>query len=182
MLAGASQISEISSEKIQMYEVSLNDAESLYVDIIYYLKYGYAPSHLDHTKKRALRLKAKQYQLINDILLRKNYDSAFLRCLEKTEAHKMLQELHYGLADGNFGGDTTAHKIIHVGYYWPTLFKYAHDYVMKCDTCQAASGRQRKPAFPLQPVNIEQPFEQLGLDIIGEIFPHSSKQHRYILT
>ena len=59
MLAGASQISEISSKEIQMYEVSLNDAESLYVDIIYYLKNGYAPSHLDHTKKRALRLKAK---------------------------------------------------------------------------------------------------------------------------
>jgi hypothetical protein len=48
--------------------------------------------------------------------------------------------------------------------------------------CQTASGRQRKPAFPLQPVNIEQPFEQWGLDIIGEIVPHSSKQHRYILT
>eukprot|EP00253_Pinus_taeda_P024989 PITA_24989 len=43
-------------------------------------------------------------------------------------------------------------------------------------------GRQRKPAFPLQPVNIEQPFEQWGLDIIGEINPPSSKQHKYILT
>ena len=33
----------------------------------------------------------------------------------------------------------------------------------------------------MQPVSIEQPFEQWGLDIIGEIVPHSSKQHRYIL-
>ena len=40
----------------------------------------------------------------------------------------------------------------------------------------------RKPAFPLQPINIEQPFEQWGLDIISEIVPNSSKQHRYILT
>jgi len=38
------------------------------------------------------------------------------------------------------------------------------------------------PSLPLQPVNIEQPFDQWGLDIIGEIIPHSSKQHRYILT
>ncbi len=36
--------------------------------------------------------------------------------------------------------------------------------------------------MPLQPVNIEQPFNQWGLDIIGEIVPHSSKQHRYNLT
>ena len=59
MLAGASQIPENSSEEVHMYEVSLNDAESLYADTIYYLKNVYAPSHLDRTKKRALRLKAK---------------------------------------------------------------------------------------------------------------------------
>lgn len=34
----------------------------------------------------------------------------------------------------------------------------------------------------MQSVNIEQPFEQWELDIIGEITPQSSKQHKYILT
>ena len=57
-----------------MYEVSLNDLESLYADIIFYLNNGYAPPNLDYTKKRALRLKAKQYQLVNDVLFRMNYD------------------------------------------------------------------------------------------------------------
>eukprot|EP00253_Pinus_taeda_P010508 PITA_10508 len=90
MLAGALLISEIPSANIQMYEVSLKDNESLYADIIYYLKNGYAPSHLDHTKKRALRLKAKQYQLMNDVLFRINYDSILLRCLEESEAKKVL--------------------------------------------------------------------------------------------
>eukprot|EP00253_Pinus_taeda_P005102 PITA_05102 len=89
---------------------------------------------------------------------------------------------NWELHDGPTGGDTTAHKIINVGYYWPTLFKDAHDYVRKCKICQTTSGRQRKLAFPLQLVNIEQPFEQWGLDIIGEIVPHSSNQHRYIIT
>lgn len=94
----------------------------------------------------------------------------------------MLQELHDGPADGHFGGDTTAHKILHVIYYWPTLFKDVHSYVRRCKIFQTAAGRQRKPALPLQPVNIDQPFKQWGLEIIGEIIPHSSKQHRYILT
>eukprot|EP00253_Pinus_taeda_P005602 PITA_05602 len=147
MLVGASLMSEIPSAEIQMYKVSLNDVESLYGDIIYYLKNGYAPSNLDHTKKRALRLKAKQYQLVNDVLLRINYDYVLLKCLEKSDAEKVLQELHDGPA-----------------------------------VCQTAAGKQKKPSLPLQPVNIEQPFDQWGLDIIGEIIPHSSKQHRYILT
>lgn len=112
----------------------------------------------------------------------KNYDSILLRCLEKIEAQTVLQGLHDGLVGGLFGGDSASHKILHVGYYWPTLFKYSHDYVRKCKICQTTSRSQRRPTFPLQPVNIEQPFEQWGLDIIGEIVPHSSKQHRYILT
>jgi hypothetical protein len=43
-------------------------------------------------------------------------------------------------------------------------------------------GRESKVVVPLQPVVVEDPFEQWGLDIIGEINPHSSKKHRYILT
>eukprot|EP00253_Pinus_taeda_P019001 PITA_19001 len=90
MLAGASRISEIPSVEVQVCKVSLNDEQSLYADIIFYLKNGYAPSYLDYTKKRALRLKAKQYQFINDILFRMNYDSVLLRCLEKSKSEKVL--------------------------------------------------------------------------------------------
>jgi hypothetical protein len=43
-------------------------------------------------------------------------------------------------------------------------------------------GREKRAVVPLQPVVISRPFEQWGLDIIGDITPSSSKQHRYILT
>lgn len=69
MLAGALLNSEILSSKEQMCDVSLNDIESLYANIIFYLKNGYAPSNLDYKNKRALRLKAKQYQLVNNVFL-----------------------------------------------------------------------------------------------------------------
>jgi len=36
--------------------------------------------------------------------------------------------------------------------------------------------------FPLQPIVIERPFQQWGLDMIGEINPISSQLHKYILT
>eukprot|EP00253_Pinus_taeda_P010355 PITA_10355 len=44
------------------------------------------------------------------------------------EAQKVLQELHDGPAGGHFGANTTAHKVIHARYYWPTLFRDAHEY------------------------------------------------------
>eukprot|EP00253_Pinus_taeda_P015330 PITA_15330 len=184
LLAGASNIQELGdTEHIEeINQISITDSESQYADLIFYLKNGYAPPNLSYKNKRAIRLKAKNFIIIDGVLFRKNYDSILLGCLEKLEAQKVLQELHDGPAGGHFGANTTSQKIIHAGYYWPTLFRDTHEYVRKCRNCQISSGRQRKPAFPLQPVNIDQPFEKWGLDIIGEITPQSSKQHKYILT
>ena len=55
-------------------------------------------------------------------------------------------------------------------------------HVRKCDICQRCSGRQAKVAGPLKPMIITEAFEQWGLDIIGEIKPNYSLQHKYILT
>ena len=90
--------------------------------------------------------------------------------------------MHDGPAGGHFSGDTTAHKILRAGYYWPMLFRDAHAHVWKCDICQRCSRRQAKAVGPLKPMIITEPFEQWGLDIIGEIKPNSSLQHKYILT
>jgi hypothetical protein len=43
-------------------------------------------------------------------------------------------------------------------------------------------GREKRAIVPLQSVTVSRPFEQWGLDIIEEITPRSSKQHKYILT
>ena len=43
-------------------------------------------------------------------------------------------------------------------------------------------GRERRLTFPLQLITIKNPFEQWGLDVVGEINLNSSKLHKYILT
>jgi hypothetical protein len=157
-------------------------ASPWYDDIRFCLEHGSAPRHLDPAKRRALRLKSASFHLVNGILFHQNFDSVLMRCLEKDEAERVLLELHAGEVDGHFSGDTTAHKVLRDGYYWPTLFRYAHALCRKCIICQKASGRLQKPAFPLQPVSVDSPFQQWGLDIIGPINPSSSQQHKYIVT
>ena len=122
-------------------------------------------------------MKSASYQIIDGVLFRKNYDGVFLRYLEREDATKVIKELHDGPAGGNFSGHTITHKILRAGYYWPTLFKDTHAYIRKCDTCQMSGGRQANAVGPLQPIIISEPFEQWGIDIIGEINPNSSLQH-----
>ena len=155
---------------------------SWYNNLKYYLTHASSPIHLDAWKKLALRLKYSQYQMIDGVLFQHNYEKVLLRCLEKNDAKLILIELHDGSVGGHFSRETTAHKVLRVGYYWPTLFKDADTHVRKCQICQLNAGRERRLAFPLQPITIENPFEQWGLDVFGEINPNSSNLHKYIMT
>jgi hypothetical protein len=93
-----------------------NSVSPWYDDIKFILEHGLAPRHLDPTKRRALRLKSSSFHLINGILFRRNFDGVLMRCLKKDEVEKVLLVLHAGEDGGHFGGDTTAHKVLRVGY------------------------------------------------------------------
>jgi hypothetical protein len=159
-----------------------NSTNLWYDDIKFYLTHVSALHHLDPKKRRAYRLKSAPFQIVNGILFRKNFDGILMHFLARDEVDKVLSELHAGEAGGHFGGDTTTHKVLREGYYWPTLFKDAHTLCCKCVICQKASRRVQKVAFSLQPISVDLPFQQWGLDIIGPIKPTSSQQHKYIIT
>eukprot|EP00253_Pinus_taeda_P015945 PITA_15945 len=95
---------------------------------------------MDTSRRRALGLKSNQYHLANDTLYRKNYDGVWLRCLEKDDVDRVLKEMHNGPASGHYGGESTAHKTLRAGYYWPTVFEDSHVYAWKCKVCQIATG------------------------------------------
>jgi hypothetical protein len=102
--------------------------------------------------------------------------------LDKHDFEHILTELHDDPTGGHFSGETTAHKVLREVYYCPTLLKDAHAHACKCKIFQVNAGRERRPTFPLHPVTIQSPFEQWGLDAVGEINLNSSKLHKYILT
>eukprot|EP00253_Pinus_taeda_P034351 PITA_34351 len=43
-------------------------------------------------------------------------------------------------------------------------------------------GKRKLQPLPLKPIEVSTPFQQCGLDFIGEIHPASSEQHKWILT
>ena len=114
---------------------------SWYNDLKYYLTHGSNPSHLDAQKRRALRLKSAQYQIIDGVLFWQKYDNVLLRFLEKDDVDHILIKSHDGLEGRHFSRETSAHKVLRASYYWPTLFRDVHAHARKCQICQVNVGR-----------------------------------------
>ena len=75
----------------------------------------------------------------------------------------------------------TANKILRAGYYWPTLFSDVYKETSMCHQCQIFYGKIKVLPLLLNPITIEAPFQQWGLDFIGEINLNSPGQHKWIL-
>lgn len=93
-----------------------------------------------------------------------------------------MTDLHEGLCGGHFAAKTTTHKILRAGYFWPSIYADVHKFVRNCKPCQLFAGKQKLAALPLQPILIEAPLKQWGLDFIGEFKDNSSNGHKWILT
>lgn len=93
----------------------------------------------------------------------------------------ILKACHDEPRGGHFVDKRIAHKVLHLGYYWPTLFKDAKTCVKSCDSCQRMGSPVQSNEMPLQPQVLIEPFERWDLDFVCPIAPMSRKK-RYILV
>lgn len=105
-----------------------------------------------------------------------------MKCVDHEQQNKLFSALHDQACGGYFSSAVTSHKILHVGYNWPTLFRDAKKWVGKCEAYQKFVGRPKLAALPLKQVVIDEPFQQWGLDFIGTLNPSSSARNTHVLT
>ena len=110
----------------------------------------------------------------------KDMDGVLLRCIDNNKIKKFLEQFHD--IGGHFSPNTTAYKIMRVGYYWHNLFSHAHAWVRKCKQCALFFGKERLVALPLCPILINQPFLKWGNDFVGPINQNYMDGHKRILT
>ncbi|GJY58806.1 reverse transcriptase domain-containing protein [Tanacetum coccineum] len=70
---------------------------------------------------------------------------------EKKEGNKILEILahcHSGLTGGHHSASITRRKVYESGFFWPSIFKDAKDYVMRCDACQRSGNISSRSEMP----------------------------------
>ena len=95
-----------------------------YSDIIYVLHHLNPPPGMTNSKGRSLKLKASKYCILDSALYWKDPRGILLNCLVENEAQEVMNDFHKGDYGGHLFWNTTANKLLRVGYYCPTLFAY----------------------------------------------------------
>jgi len=145
---------------------------SCFVDVANYLVTGKLPSHLFPTEKRKI-IQSARYSWITNELYKTWPDLMIRTCVREDEMPDILKACHDEPCGGHFVHKRTSYKILSLGYYWPSIFKDAKEYVKSCDNCQRVGKLAPSNEMPLQTQVLIKPFEKWTLDFIGPINPPS---------
>ena len=91
----------------------------------------------------------------------------------------ILRDCHSTAYGGHYGGEKTTARILQAGFFWPTLFKDAHQFVLKCDRCQRVGNMSKRDEMPLNVLLEVEVFDVWGIDFMGPFV--SSCNNQYIL-
>lgn len=65
------------------------------------------------------------YSWMGGDLYKTRPDLIIQRCVREDEMHDILKADHDGPCGGHFSDKRISYKILHLGYYWPILFRDA---------------------------------------------------------
>nr|GEW70001.1 reverse transcriptase domain-containing protein [Tanacetum cinerariifolium] len=107
-------------------------------------------------------------------------DQIIRRCVHGQEANDILKACHKGPTGGHHGANFTAKKVFDAGFFWPTIYRDAHNLVKSCDSCQRQGKISQRDEMPQNVIQVCEIFDVWGTDFMGP-FP-SSRRNRYILV
>ncbi|GJT17861.1 reverse transcriptase domain-containing protein [Tanacetum coccineum] len=111
-------------------------------------------------------------------------DQMIRRCVHGKEALDILEACHNGPIGGHHGANLTAKKVFDAGFFWPSIYKDAHELVKNCDSCQRQGKISQRDEMPQNSIQVccENSFDVWGhRGFMGGTVPSSIRQ-QYILV
>ena len=151
-----------------------------YYSLLQFLTDNSMPTHLTKEQRAALKRKSRYFIVLNDQLYKKNKENLNrpIKVVKESEVEDILYHLHSDPLAGHFSIDET-YRRVKIRYYWPQMFNDVRQYVRTCDECQRR-GKNRR-IEPLHPIKVGQPFDRLGMDIVGPL-PKTKRGNTHIVV
>ncbi|GJS29391.1 reverse transcriptase domain-containing protein [Tanacetum coccineum] len=159
---------------------ALDSSTPWFADIANYHAGNFVIKGMSTQQKRKFFKDVKHYFWEDPFLFKICADQVIRRCVFGKEAHDILMACHNGPTGGHHGANYTARKVFDSGFFWPTIYKDAHELVKNCNSCQRQGKISQRDEMPQNSIQVCEIFDVWGIDFMGP-FP-SSKGNKYILV
>ncbi|GJX20054.1 reverse transcriptase domain-containing protein [Tanacetum coccineum] len=118
-------------EHLMILKTKLNDEEPWYADYVNYIVEKVVPPEWTPKKKKRFFSQVKNYFWDEPYAFRLCPGNVMRRCVTGSEILEILAHCHSGPTRGHHSASVTGRNVYEAGFYWPSIFRDAKDYVMK---------------------------------------------------
>ncbi|GJU09560.1 reverse transcriptase domain-containing protein [Tanacetum coccineum] len=154
------------------------DSTPWFADFANYHAGNFIVKGMSSQQKNKFFKDVKHYFWDDPFLFKICADQVIRRCVHGKEALDILEACHNGPTGGHHGANLTARKVFDAGFFWPTIYKDAHELVKNCDSCQRQGKISQRDEMPQKSIQVCEIFDVWGINFMGP-FP-SSKGNKYI--
>ncbi|GJV80256.1 reverse transcriptase domain-containing protein [Tanacetum coccineum] len=141
-------VDEFLDEHLMILKTELNDDEPWYADYVNYIVGNIVPLNWTPEKSRRFFSQVKNYFWDEPYTFKLCPDNVMRRCVAGNEILEILAHCHSGPTGGHHSASITGRKVYESGLFWPSIFKDAKDYVMRCDACQRSRNISSRSEMP----------------------------------
>ncbi|GJT75959.1 reverse transcriptase domain-containing protein [Tanacetum coccineum] len=156
------------------------DSTPWFADFANYHAGNFIVKGMSSQQKNKFFKDVKHYFWDDPFLFKICADQVIRRCVHGKEALDILEACHNGPTGGHHGANLTAKKVFDAGFFWPTIYKDAHELVKNYDSCQRQGKISQRDEMPQNSIQVCEIFDVWGIDFMGP-FP-SSRGNKYILV
>ncbi|GKB54742.1 hypothetical protein Tco_0905495, partial [Tanacetum coccineum] len=128
-------VNKFLDEHVMILKAELNDDEPWYADYVNYIVGKIVPPKWTPERKRRLFSQVKNYFWDEPYAFELYLDNITKRCVVGSKILEILAHYHSGPTRGHHSASITGRKVYEFGFFCPSIFKDAKDYVMRCDAC-----------------------------------------------
>nr|GEY06024.1 reverse transcriptase domain-containing protein [Tanacetum cinerariifolium] len=119
-----------------------------FVDFTNYHAGNFIVKGMSSQQKNKFFKDVKHYFWDDPFLFKIYADQVIRWCVHGQEAVDILKACHNGPTEGHHGPNYTAKKVFDSEFYWPTIYRDAHDLVKSCDACQRQGRISQRDEMP----------------------------------
>ncbi|KAH1172064.1 hypothetical protein KIL84_007682 [Mauremys mutica] len=162
-----------------MADKAVKSFEEKIAQVLAYKRTYTYPKRMNKAGRLNLRRFAAKFSLEEGTLFRSARGRKVVVLHTMKQARQLFEQYHDN-PQGRHQGIFKTREALTTRYYWPGMTKDITDWVSRCLHCQEVQ-QERNLDTTLKSVKVSQPFELVGMDLIGPL-PATKEGYQYILT